>query len=63
MKELRRGTIRIMFAFDPRTVGILLIGGDKRDDWNAWYDRYIPYADELYDQHLIEISQQSERRE
>jgi hypothetical protein len=30
MKELRAGTLRVLFAFDPRRTAILLIGGDKR---------------------------------
>ena len=64
MKELRvAGTIRILFAFDPRRVAILLTGGDKRGDWNRWYDEFVPMADALYDDHLAEIRQTSERRE
>ena len=58
MKELRyasKGQLRVLFAFDPRRMAILLIGGDKSDNdpaspaWNAWYDDYIPRADDLYD--------------
>ncbi|MGD0018108.1 MAG: type II toxin-antitoxin system RelE/ParE family toxin [Candidatus Limnocylindrales bacterium] len=30
LKELRIGTVRILFRFDPRRAAILLIGGDKR---------------------------------
>ena len=30
LKELRIGTIRTLFRFDPRRTGILLLGGDKR---------------------------------
>jgi hypothetical protein len=54
MKELRpRGeTIRILFAFDPRRVALLLVGGDKRDRWADWYQQTVPVADDLYDQHL-----------
>lgn len=64
MKELRPvQTIRVLFAFDPRRVAILLIGGDKRGTWNRWYDDMVPIADALYDQHLAEIGQTSERRE
>jgi hypothetical protein len=57
MKELRplAGNIRIFFAFDPRRVAILLIGGDKTGLWDAWYRNMIPLADDLYDQHLREI--------
>ena len=64
MKELRpTSTIRVMFAFDPRRTAILLIGGDKRGRWNEWYDEFVPLADDLYDTHLHEIEQTSERRE
>src|SRR5579864_2129678 len=35
MKELRPSStsIRILFAFDPRRMAILLLGGDKRGQW------------------------------
>jgi hypothetical protein len=55
MKELRTQhqglAIRTMFAFDPRRSAILLIGGDKTGD-NRFYQRMIPLADRLYDEHL-----------
>jgi hypothetical protein len=64
MKELRPlKTIRVLFAFDPRRVAILLIGGDKRGTWNRWYDEMVPVADALYDEHLTEVNETSERRE
>ena len=52
MKELRAGTIRVLFAFDPRRAAILLIGGDKRDRWQEFYEQMIPLADQLFDEHL-----------
>ncbi len=54
MKELRPrgGFLRILFAFDPRRVAILLIGGDKRTQWTMWYEQMVPIADQLYDDHL-----------
>jgi hypothetical protein len=54
MKELRppANHIRVLFAFDPRRMAILLLGGDKTGRWQAWYDEMIPLADWLYDQHL-----------
>jgi hypothetical protein len=55
MKELRPGTIRVLFAFDPKRTAILLIGGDKRDRWQAFYAEMIPIADDLLDEHLIEL--------
>ncbi len=58
MKELRCGSIRILFCFDPRQVAILLIGGDKRDRWSEWYREFIPVADELYECYLDELRQE-----
>ena len=54
------GGLRVLFAFDPRRVAILLIGGNKSPDdpsanWNRWYDQYVPIADDLYDVHLAEL--------
>jgi hypothetical protein len=63
MKELRLGTTRILFAFDPRRVAILLIGGDKRNSWTRWYDDVVPIADKLYQEHLDEINEITEKRE
>ena len=58
MKELRtqhRGRpLRTFDAFDPRRRAILLIGGDKTGD-DRFYDRMIPLADRLYDEHLQEL--------
>jgi hypothetical protein len=51
---------RILYAFDPRRTAILLIGGDKTGD-DRWYDRMVPKADELYDEHLLEIEQEENR--
>lgn len=48
MKELRTGTIRVLFVFD-RGGPLMLVGGDKRGVGNAWYRRAIPEADRLYD--------------
>ena len=45
---------RIFYAFDPRRVAILLIGGDKTGD-DRFYERYVPWADRLYDEHLAEL--------
>ncbi len=57
MKELRPpvGNIRILFAFDTRRSAILLIGGDKTGQWSTWYEKMIPVADRLYNEHLEEL--------
>ena len=55
MRELRAQVhgrpFRTLYAFDPRRVAILLIGGDKTGD-DRWYDVFVPRADDLYDEHL-----------
>ncbi len=54
MKELRSsgGNLRILFAFDRNRRAILLVGGDKTNQWDAWYDRNIPLGDRLLSDHL-----------
>jgi hypothetical protein len=63
MRELRiqhaGRPYRVFYAFDPRRVAILLIGGDKTGD-DDWYDRFVPIADDLYDEHLVEIQNGSD---
>jgi hypothetical protein len=55
MRELRvqhqGDPIRVLYAFDPLRVGILLIGGDKTGN-DRWYDEFVPVADALYAEHL-----------
>ncbi len=66
MKELRpaspgKSEIRILFAFDPARMAIMLIGGDKasgkgkRDKWSGWYRKAVPEAERLYEEHLKEL--------
>jgi hypothetical protein len=54
------GDVRILFAFDPRRIAILLLGGDKTDRWDEWYDEMIAIADQLYDEHLEELRQEGQ---
>ncbi len=56
MKELRPGStgrseIRVLFAFDRTRKAVLLVGGDKSNDWSGWYDLNIPIADDRLDEH------------
>ena len=62
MKELGPlGTnIRVLFAFDPRRMAILLVGGDKTDRWSEFYEEMIPVANDLYDEHLGELREEGE---
>ncbi|MFZ0199525.1 MAG: type II toxin-antitoxin system RelE/ParE family toxin [Candidatus Sulfotelmatobacter sp.] len=64
MKELRGKVeeryLRVLFAFDPRRTALLLLGGDKTDD-PAWYDKFVPIADDLFDRHLKEIEREQQK--
>lgn len=66
LKELRPASpgkteIRILFAFDPKRMAIMLVGGDKasgkgkKDKWSGWYKSAIPQAEKLYQEHLKEL--------
>ena len=52
---------RALYAFDPRRMAILLIGGDKTGS-TRWYEENIPVADKLYYQH-IEALAKAEKQE
>lgn len=60
MKEFRPGSsgrseVRMLFAFDPERKAIFLIAGDKRGQWNKWYKKNIPIADDRFDDHLKKL--------
>jgi hypothetical protein len=56
MRELRvqheGRPYRVLYAFDPRRVALLLIGGNKAGN-DRWYDQFVPQADRLYQEHLV----------
>lgn len=54
-KELRVGTCRILFAFDPARTAILLVAGDKRGNWRTWYPPAIALADQRFDNWLTDL--------
>jgi hypothetical protein len=60
MRELRAQhqgrPYRILYAFDPRRMAILLVGGDKTGD-DRWYDKFVPIADDLYENHLQTLNE------
>jgi hypothetical protein len=43
----------VLFAFDPRQTGILLIGGRKGA--KGWYKKVIALADGIYSRYLAEL--------
>jgi hypothetical protein len=62
MRELRiqhQGRpYRVLYAFDPRRIGVPLIGGDKTGN-SRWYQEFVPRADAIYTQYLREIGMES----
>jgi len=48
---------RVLYAFDPQRCALLLIGGDKTGD-DRWYERFVPIADRLYDEHLAALEKE-----
>ena len=54
----RRTPIQGLYAFDPRRVAILLIGGDKTGD-DRWYDKYVPLADKIYEEHIEALKKEN----
>jgi len=54
LKELRPGTVRILFAFDPWRSSILLVAGDKAGRWTEWYRESVPLAEQRYETYLKE---------
>ena len=62
MRELRvqagGDPLRMLYAFDPRRVAILLIAGDKTGD-GRWYETNVPLADKLFDRHLKTIEKET----
>ena len=64
MRELRiqhtGQPYRVLYAFDPRRVAILLLGGCKVGD-DRWYDTQVPVADRLYDEHLETLEREGQQ--
>lgn len=58
LKELRPGSVRILFVFDPWRSTIMLVAGDKAGQWNAWYRDAIPLAEQRYELYLKERAQE-----
>lgn len=62
MRELRiqhdGRPYQVLYAFDPRRSAFLILGGDKAgDDW--WYEKMVPKADSIYQEHLRDVGKRS----
>jgi len=64
MRELRaqhKGRpYRVLYAFDPHRLAILLVGGDKTGN-NRWYEEFVPIADSLYEEHLLTLEKENSK--
>jgi hypothetical protein len=54
MMELKSlaGNIRVLYAVDLGERAVLLLGGDKTNDWDRWYEVNVKRADRHFDHHL-----------
>lgn len=63
MRELRIQSnghpYRVLYAFDPVSSALLLMGGDKTGNDN-WYKESVPVAERLFAQHLKELENEED---
>ena len=61
MKELipMSGNFRILFVFDPKRKAVLLVAGDKTNNWEKWYKKNIPIAERNYETYLKEVGERN----
>ena len=61
LRELRiqaKGVpLRTLYAFDPRRVAVLLVGGDKSGG-RRWYARSLAQAEHLSEEHVARLRQE-----
>ena len=48
---------RIIYAFDPRIMAILLVGG-RKSGGKRWYNKYLPLAERVYEEHLKNLEKE-----
>ena len=64
MRELRiqhaGHPYRVLYAFDPRRMAVLLIGGNKAGN-NRWYEEFVPVANRLYDRHIAGLGRERQK--
>lgn len=65
MRELRiqhKGRpYRVLYAFDPRRVAVLLLGGDKTGN-DRWYEENVPKADRRYERHIASLKRDDDAK-
>jgi hypothetical protein len=65
LKELRPAStgateVRILFVFDPVRQMVLLVAGDKANNWQGWYEVAVPLAEARYAEHLAALNEEGE---
>ncbi|MBZ0185837.1 MAG: type II toxin-antitoxin system RelE/ParE family toxin [Candidatus Obscuribacterales bacterium] len=65
LKELRfshnGAPIRILFAFDPRKQGVIILAGDRTGN-SRWYKTSIPLAEKFYAIHIEKQQKEDEEK-
>lgn len=49
---------RVLYAFDPLRQAFLCLGGDKSND-RRWYERHIPRAERIFEEHVAKLGDQT----
>jgi hypothetical protein len=50
----------VIYGFDSRREALLLLGGDKGAD-KRFYERAIPRAERLWEEHLEDLAKEGQR--
>ena len=53
--------VRLLFVFDATREAIILVAGDKRGRWSAWYAEAIPLAEDRYAVYQRESREKEQR--
>jgi hypothetical protein len=59
-REYRHNRSPDLFIFDPVRQMVLLIAGDKANNWQGWYKVAIPLAEARYAEHLAALNEEGE---
>ncbi|MGW3786855.1 hypothetical protein ACWD5Z_19880 [Micromonospora chokoriensis] len=47
----------MIFAFDPLREAVFLVAGDKSGQWQSWYQKVVPLADDRFQEHLSSLKE------
>lgn len=52
---MQRGSLPVLYAFDPRRAAYLIIGGCKAGN-DRFYEEMVPKAERIYELHRKEVT-------